>query len=41
MRPPRKMHMVGLEKRMKLNRIPIFNSWLKEEKPVVKEQPER
>lgn len=40
MRPPRKMYMVGLEKRMKLDSIPIFNSWLKE-KLVVKEQPER
>lgn len=31
---------MGLQKRVKLNRLPVFKSWLKEEKPVVKEQPE-
>lgn len=41
MSPPRKVHMVGLKKRAHLSRIPVFKSWLKEERLVVKERPER
>lgn len=41
MRPPRKVYMVGLTERAQFSGIPIIKSWIKEEKLVVKKQPER
>lgn len=35
--PSGKAHTVELQKQVKLNRTPVFNNWLKEEKRVVKE----